>query len=85
MKEELGCFSGMVPEQKPADVQTLSTQVLSVVGMLALNALFLEVNWNIITSDEDYVPFPAAWFQIIRALRALLSLSVFVRGGLMTL
>ncbi|CAE7193880.1 Atp13a4 [Symbiodinium pilosum] len=32
--------------------------VLSVVGMLALNALFLEVNWNIITSDEDYVPFP---------------------------
>mmetsp|Transcript_136068 Transcript_136068/g.322478 ORF Transcript_136068/g.322478 Transcript_136068/m.322478 type:complete len:1389 (+) Transcript_136068:42-4208(+) len=32
--------------------------VLSVVGMLGLNALFLEVNWNIITSDEEYVPFP---------------------------
>ncbi|OLP91475.1 DEAD-box ATP-dependent RNA helicase 14 [Symbiodinium microadriaticum] len=30
-------------------------QVLSVVGMLGLNALFLEVNWNIITSDEEYV------------------------------
>ena len=34
-------------------------QVLSVVGMLGLNALFLEVNWNIITSDDEYVPFPA--------------------------
>ena len=38
-------------------------QVLSVVGMLGLNALFLEVNWNIITSDEEYVPFPATCLQ----------------------
>ena len=44
----------------------LAGQVLSVVGMLGLNALFLEVNWNIITSDEEYVPFPATWLCLSR-------------------
>lgn len=33
--------------------------VLSILGMLCLNTMFLEINWGIMSSHEDYVAFPA--------------------------
>ena len=33
--------------------------MVSILGMVVLNTMFLEINWGIITAHEDYVPFPA--------------------------
>ena len=38
----------------------MRSEVVSILGMVVLNTMFLEINWGIITAHEDYVPFPAA-------------------------
>jgi len=38
--------------------------VLSILGMLVLNTMFLEISWGIITQHEDYVPFPVEKVRI---------------------
>lgn len=43
-----------------AFLQFSYSEVLSILGMLVLNTIFLEINWGIITQHEEYVPFPAA-------------------------
>jgi hypothetical protein len=44
--------------------------VVSILGMVVLNTMFLEINWGIITAHEDYVPFPATGTRT-KTLRAL--------------
>lgn len=38
--------------------------VVSILGMVVLNTMFLEINWGIITAHEDYVPFPVEKVRI---------------------
>ena len=45
-------------------MRTMQSEVLSILGMLALNTMFLEINWGIITNHEEYVPFPVEKVRI---------------------